>query len=737
MKRSKVSNQRGAGHTFSPGGKGRVVAAAAALIGAALLGIAAPGAAQQAASSSATNAYGAADPLFQQPYIDIDEWREAPVRHHYMHGGFKGTNLKFSFYFPDKEKYQGRFFQYVAPGPGPEDAAERGTGENNRIAFSFDSGGYLVESNMDATNSDTSVTGFRASAAAADYSRVVAIKLFGGKRPYGYIYGGSGGGYRTMAAIENTTVWDGAVPYVIGSPRAMQVMVSGHSRATRVLKDKIPQIVDALDAGGSGNMYAGLTRDEADALREVTRFGFPPRAWVLTQGASGISRGPPGLPGTAIGPAYFSDFWTKSGFEGSDPTSFAARARIQFQTKVVKALTAEDLAQAGIAIPQGRGEGRGAAPGAPGAFVNPVGADLNRAGALAASPPVNSKPVALELESVPEKADLYGSVLLVKSGAATGKTIPLSRVVGKFAIAGGGGFGGGDSSALLAMLMPGDEIQIDNSDSLASEVYLRYQVPPTRDYYTWDQYRDAHGNPLYPQMPLSPESAIAGSVQNGKFKAKVIVVASLMDEMAIPWNADWYRNRVEQNLGPKLDNQFRLWYTDNAIHGDFEQSGMPTRIVSYLGVLYQALRDVSAWVEKGVPPPASTNYRIVDGQVIVLPTAAERRGIQPVVTLKANGGTRADVQVGQTVTFTGIIDVPAHTGKIVKAEWDFDGAGTFPVIGHLKASSPTRATVTATYSFSKPGTYFVALRATSQRDGDAQTLWGRIRNLARARVVVM
>jgi hypothetical protein len=43
------------------------------------------------------------DTLFSKPYIDIDEWRDKPVRHRYVHGGFKGTLTKFSFYFPSKE----------------------------------------------------------------------------------------------------------------------------------------------------------------------------------------------------------------------------------------------------------------------------------------------------------------------------------------------------------------------------------------------------------------------------------------------------------------------------------------------------------------------------------------------------------------------------------------------------------------------------------------------------------
>ena len=79
--------------------------------------------------------------------------------------------------------------------------------------------------------------------------------------------------------------------------------------------------------------------------------------------------------------------------------------------------------------------------------------------------------------------------------------------------------------------------------------------------------------------------------------------------------------------------------------------------------MQQALRDLSAWVEKGIAPAATTNYKIVDGQVIVPPTAEERKGIQPVVTVKANGGQRADVKVGQPVTFTAVIETPKKYGQ--------------------------------------------------------------------------
>jgi hypothetical protein len=80
-------------------------------------------------------------------------------------------------------------------------------------------------------------------------------------------------------------------------------------------------------------------------------------------------------------------------------------------------------------------------------------------------------------------------------------------------------------------------------------------------------------------------------------------------------------------------------------------------------------------VEKGAHPPASTNYRIVKGQIVIPATAAERRGIQPVVTLRSNGSERVEVSAGQTVTFTGTIEAPPGAGSVVAAEWEFGGQG--------------------------------------------------------------
>lgn len=163
---------------------------------------------------------------------------------------------------------------------------------------------------------------------------------------------------------------------------------------------------------------------------------------------------------------------------------------------------------------------------------------------------------------------------------------------------------------------------------------------------------------------------------------------------------------------------------------------MSTRTVSYNGALQSDLRNLAAWVEQGVKPPTSTSYSIVNfGQVTVPPTAGNRKGIQPVITLLANDAARADVSVGQPVTLSGRIQVPPGAGKVVKVEWNVTGATGAYVPVDFGDVRPSVAVETTT-SFAAPGTYFVVLRGTSQREGDPTTPFARVENIGRARVVV-
>src|SRR5260370_34583736 len=127
---------------------------------------------------------------------------------------------------------------------------------------------------------DDAPINYRAIAASARYSRVVAADMYGPHRPYGYVFGGSGGAYKTLACFENALgIWDGALPYVMGSPVSIPNLFTVQAHAMRVLRDKFPSIVDALEPAGTGDIYEGRTIKELERLAEVTRLGSPPQTW--------------------------------------------------------------------------------------------------------------------------------------------------------------------------------------------------------------------------------------------------------------------------------------------------------------------------------------------------------------------------------------------------------------------------------------------------------------------------
>ena len=335
----------------------------------------------------------------------------------------------------------------------------------------------------------------------------------------------------------------------------------------------------------------------------------------------------------------------------------------------------------------------------------------------------------------PPEVGFLGGDLIIVSGEAAGKRIGIRQIKGDSVIL------GFPDLATMARIKPGDKVRIDNSNFLAAQTYHRHQVPGS-EFKVWDQFRKSDGTPIYPQRPtlLGPmfTANASGSVPDGSFDGRMILVESLWDREALPWSADWYRTLIRQRLGAKTDGSFRLWYSDRSLHGfDLKQED-ETRTVSYLPMLQQALRDVAAWVEKGTPPPATTNYRFDDGQIVLPASARARRGIQPVVTLLANGAARAEVAVGQEVQFTGEIAAPPGTGEVIAAEWDFEGRGIYPATDQRSAITPARGRwiVKSSFRYSKPGTYFAVLRGYSQRQDAAGTPFARIRNLARARVVV-
>ena len=640
------------------------------------------------------------DPVLNQPYVDIrregtltDPQTNITVNFLYVHGGFTGTSARFAFYFPAAEHYQGRFFQTTYPTLGQEDAqpgcAQVGTSACS-VVFAISNGAYVVSSNnAGGLPAGGPLAAYRANAAAAKYSRIVAQELYQTtERPRGYIYGASGGGYQTVGSLENTSgVWDGGVPMVFGAPNAIPSFFGAQALAARVLRDRLPQIADAMEPGGSGNPFAGLTADERSVLAEVSRIGVPLRGWWNHQTAGATLAGFVGMV-RGMDPTYADDFWSQPGYAGSDPAVQAARSR--FDTRVASVEGANTIVLADA--PQGS---------------------------------------VFELE--------------ITSGPRSGQSIPVFRATG---------------ATMMVMsnngIEPGVSVRIDNSWLIALQYYHRHQIPTPLEH-GWEQFINASGEPIYPQRErvIGPgvSAASAGSIANGDFHGKMIMVESVIDMAAYAWSGDWYLQQAQGLQGARLNDNFRLWYTDNADHGPdlygiesgigFGMAGnAASHIVGYIGIVQQALLDLDAWVLSGTAPPRTSNYRLDQyNQIHLATTASAIGGVQPIVSLNAASGGRGarsnivEVAVGQPVILYVDAEAPRGAGNVVQVEWNIDGVSRYTT--HPLTRSQRRVRVQETFTPTRPGTFFPAVRVTSARNGDLNAQYGRAQNLARVRVVAV
>ena len=372
------------------------------------------------------------------------------------------------------------------------------------VVFAISNGAYVVSSNnAGGVPAGGAVAPYRANAASAMYSRVVARQIYGNSipSPRGYLYGASGGAYQTVGSMENTSgVWQGAVPMVFGVPNAIPSFMTAELLALRVLGPVLPQIADAVAPGGSGNPYAGLSPDQQAVLHEVTDLGFPLRGWWQYA--------------TLNGGGFLA-------VEGAVERSIPPTSRISGPSRVTRA--AEPAVQA--------------------ARIQYATTVISLSGTSG-----------LVLANVPA-GDLNNANLDITSGSLAGQTIPIESVTGNTVELAGSNSG----------ITPGTNVELDNSWLIAMQYYQRHQVP-TPDEYGWNQYRGPNGQPLEPQRPLliGPllTESTAGSIPDGHFYGKMIMLGSTMDVQAYPWSEDWYRKQAEGRIGSELPEQL-----SNLVHG--------------------------------------------------------------------------------------------------------------------------------------------------------------------------
>lgn len=630
------------------------------------------------------------DPELREAYIDEDEQQTVTdpetgitVSYRYVHGGFTGTEARFAFYFPATDEYLGRFFQTTYPTVGTEGSSP------NQLAFSISNGAYVVSSNNGGgVVQAPSTGGYRVNVASARVSQMVAKLIYGENAPTrGYIYGVSGGSLQTIGAVQRSEgVYAGSVPIVPAVPNAIPSFQSVQVLGLRVLQEKFPDIVDALQPGGSGDPYATLDDQERAILEEVTKMGFPPRGWWQWERLTGGSFDLVVSAVTSIDGNYADDFYNITGYEGFDDPAVQA-LRVQFDTTI-------------------------------------------------ASVSEGSVTLADEPQGYLEFADL-----VVTSGEAEGNTINLVGIDGAEV-----SFAENVNDSIVEGLAVGDQVRVDNSLYIALQFYPRHQVPDPAQY-GWNQYRDVDGEPIYAQRPVLVGPIISnvfGGVPSGDFNGKMIMLASTMDVEAYPWSVDWFRTQALGELGSELGRNFRLWYSDNADHVEPRFTEANAHIVSYFGVVEQALLYLDDWVANGISPPASSRYEITeDNQVELPPTAGERRGVQPLVSLAVTAGdecgsgneVRVNVEAGDPVSFLLTATAPEGTGNIVRTEWDFYSTGEYLESTQVDSASPEFQQCMS-HAYDETGTHFAVVRVTSQRDADAGTEYGLVQNLARVRIVV-
>ncbi len=415
-------------------------------------------------------------------------------------------------------------------------------------------------------------------------------------------------------------------------------------------------------------------------------------------------------------PDYFINFWTKPGYVGHDSPEVVRPDVIDVTTTVSRVVTARDL----MSDPAFGG--------------NEYLLMRAMAGIMAGDEATLDLPYALEINGLPNGYRL-GAGLQMVSGNAKGRQLYCIGTAGDLFA----GDGHGEANVRrFDGVRAGDEVHVDNRKFLAFCYFHRHHVLEDTQF---DCLRVA-GRPVYRQHPVPLMSPLMGVSYTGRYDGKLLWIHHTHDSSLWPSQGIIYEAAVKQVQGVEAAaEKFRLQWTENAEHvGPRILPSSPLRasntwLIDYTPIIEQGLFDLARWVEEGVAP-AGTSYTYTDGQVKLPSAAADRGGVQPVVSVTADGGIRAEVPAGTLVTLRVHAEAPEAGGTIVSVAWDFDGKGTFPFRHPEVDGTATSVDLSTSHLYDTPGTYFATALVTSHRDRDVTPGYRRLPNLASARVVV-
>ena len=189
----------------------------------------------------------------------------------YVHGGFAGTDTRFSIYFPPPEQYQGRFFQHITPVPDSEHLAQGRRGRaRTRSASRSPAAPTSSRPTAAGRPAGPGPTSTRRSGVPRQRRRRARTRVSSPPRctattgPTAMSMAAAAAAI-ARSAVPRTRPACGTASCRTSSVRPMAIpnMFTVRMHAQRILRDELDRIVDAVEPGGSGDIYAGLDAEQA------------------------------------------------------------------------------------------------------------------------------------------------------------------------------------------------------------------------------------------------------------------------------------------------------------------------------------------------------------------------------------------------------------------------------------------------------------------------------------------